>query len=146
MSRNVPRLCVAPQAASVFPFEKLSAEIDLPQKGLIWPTLKTQLLIHKDSNGGAIYNSLRWAARYGIGSLLQNTGIRSYDNLRLSARDETILSLIDQYSESIQSCSLANGCGELEALEIILRIGAQHGEVSDWQGPDEKAGRLSRPG
>jgi hypothetical protein len=138
MSRNIPRLCVAPQAASVFPFEKLSAEIDLPQKGLIWPSLKMQLLLHKDSNGGAIYNSLRWAARYGISSLLQNSGIRLRDNLRISTSDRQMLELIDAYSDSIRACALANACSETEGLEIILSIGSQHGELSDWVG-DEKA-------
>jgi hypothetical protein len=120
-----------------FQFEKLQAEIDLPSKGLVWPSLKAKLQMHIAANGGAMFNSLRWAARYGVDRLLQNSGISTCDNLRVSASRTDLI--ISHYSEALTACALANGCSELDALDVLLAIGARHGEANGYRAPEESA-------
>jgi hypothetical protein len=63
--------------------------------------------------------------------------VQALSGVNVIERD-SLRRLIDAYSESIRACAVANGCSEIQALEIILSIGSQHGELSGWVG-DEKA-------
>lgn len=145
-----PSLYDVSNAGQVFAFEKLKAEIDLPCKGLIWPSLKAQLQLHIQANGGAIYNSLRWAARYGVYRLLQNSGITTYDDMRIPAGaginqeiQAQVNAVLYEFEDSIEACAEANGCEAVEALGIILSIGTKQGSVNGWIAPveDEKEGK-----
>ena len=79
MSTNVKHFPLNSQTV----YEKLTAEIDLPSKGLVWPSLKEKLQAHKELNGGSIYSSLRLAARFGVDRILQNCGLNPCDDMRI---------------------------------------------------------------
>lgn len=55
-----------------FIYEKDRITVSLPASINLWPTLHGQLTAYKEAVGGTLPNALRWAARYGANTLLQN--------------------------------------------------------------------------
>jgi hypothetical protein len=133
MSRTSPRLCVAPQAASV---EKLTKQIRVGAIFLVSEALHANLIQISQLTGNApMLSALRMSAVEGSAIVLQK--LLGVTRIGVDA-DRRIMRLIDAYADSISACALANGCSEIEGLEIILQIGSTHGELSGWVG-DEKA-------
>lgn len=105
----------------LFEYEKPEVLLSLPSNMKIWPKLHRQLSTYKEQVGGTLPNALRWAARYGASSLLQNaTGVR-LETVGISRQDIEIEMLLSE-------CERATGMSRDEATRFYLLRGLQMGQ------------------
>lgn len=127
----------APAAAGEV--EKLTKQIRIGSPFMVSERLHYNLVRISQMIGNApMVNALRMAALEGSERILQK-----FTKSTTTIIDERIqiklIGAVCEYEEQIIACALANDCDEVQALGILLGIGARHGSVNGWSAPEEKA-------
>lgn len=132
------------QSVPLHSVEKLTKHIRLGPNLLVSERLHSNLVRISQLCGNApMRSALIMSALEGSESILQKLD-KSTDTNSDKAAQAALFKLFCDYESAITACAKANGCDEVEAIEVLLSIGAKQGSVNGYQMPEEKVGAAKR--